>query len=301
VAARVFVQHLKSRPQDGQVRLSLQFLLSAMRAIKRKNPFTESFLVQLDVDLQSIGAEESSETWASKQRNRNGLSNCAPRHVGADATSCGKNNDNPSYSVTPGNSQLELTSRQRMPGIVSSAGMQQTANVVFPHEMDGVLPHEMETSPYASGGQQTPGSTNQSHPTPDSHAPPYSPLIKNSLQDHQQPNCLQMEPNHLSAMLDPGDPAFATGFDVNAFPTSSNVHGEKTGFTLQQQWPGGGTGPTPGPSMSPAGMNELVNRMSDADWSNMMESFAANGWDGALGQQDAGNPPTMPPGLGGTS
>ncbi|KAM5442131.1 hypothetical protein MferCBS31731_002961 [Microsporum ferrugineum] len=55
VAARVFVQYLKSRPQDQAVRSSLQFLLSAMNAVKRKIPLAESFLVQLDVDLEGSG------------------------------------------------------------------------------------------------------------------------------------------------------------------------------------------------------------------------------------------------------
>jgi len=53
VAARVFVQYLKSRPNDDQIRSSLQFLLSAMGHLKKMNPLTESFLVQLDVDLSA--------------------------------------------------------------------------------------------------------------------------------------------------------------------------------------------------------------------------------------------------------
>ncbi|KAI0111560.1 fungal-specific transcription factor domain-containing protein [Daldinia grandis] len=55
VAARVFVQYLKSRPDDSQTADSLRFLLAAMNALKRKNPLTESFLVQLDVDLEALG------------------------------------------------------------------------------------------------------------------------------------------------------------------------------------------------------------------------------------------------------
>ncbi|RDW88831.1 hypothetical protein BP6252_00863 [Coleophoma cylindrospora] len=55
VAARVFVQFLKSRPEESQTVDSLRFLLSAMNALKRKNPLTESFLVQLDVDLEGLG------------------------------------------------------------------------------------------------------------------------------------------------------------------------------------------------------------------------------------------------------
>ncbi|AEO54258.1 hypothetical protein MYCTH_2296636 [Thermothelomyces thermophilus ATCC 42464] len=56
VSARVFVQYLKSRPDDSQAADSLRFLLSAMNALKRRNPLTESFLVQLDVDLEALGA-----------------------------------------------------------------------------------------------------------------------------------------------------------------------------------------------------------------------------------------------------
>ncbi|KAK0733375.1 fungal-specific transcription factor domain-containing protein [Lasiosphaeria miniovina] len=55
VAARVFVQYLKSRPDDSQTADSLRFILSAMNALKRRNPLTESFLVQLDVDLEALG------------------------------------------------------------------------------------------------------------------------------------------------------------------------------------------------------------------------------------------------------
>lgn len=55
VSARVFVQYLKSRPEDSQTVDSLRFLLTAMNALKKKNPLTESFLVQLDVDLEALG------------------------------------------------------------------------------------------------------------------------------------------------------------------------------------------------------------------------------------------------------
>jgi hypothetical protein len=54
VSARVFVQYLKSRPDDSQTVDSLGFLISAMNALKRRNPLTESFLVQLDVDLEAL-------------------------------------------------------------------------------------------------------------------------------------------------------------------------------------------------------------------------------------------------------
>ncbi|KAF2272588.1 uncharacterized protein EI97DRAFT_445659 [Westerdykella ornata] len=55
VAARVFIQYLKTRPKDQQMSATLQFMLQAMAALRRKNPLTESFLAQLDVDLESAG------------------------------------------------------------------------------------------------------------------------------------------------------------------------------------------------------------------------------------------------------
>lgn len=57
VSARVFVQYLKSKPEDAQTIDSLRFLISAMNALKRRNPLTESFLVQLDVDFEALAAK----------------------------------------------------------------------------------------------------------------------------------------------------------------------------------------------------------------------------------------------------
>ena len=55
VAARVFVQYLKKMPNDQEVRQSLEFLLAAMRVIQGKNPLTESFIVQLKMDIEGSG------------------------------------------------------------------------------------------------------------------------------------------------------------------------------------------------------------------------------------------------------
>ena len=81
VAARVFVQYLKSRPKDEQVRASLQFLLTAMGHIKKKNPLTESFLVQLDVDLAGMLANGPAPMFAG---------NCTGAKPGTDSASAGK-------------------------------------------------------------------------------------------------------------------------------------------------------------------------------------------------------------------
>ena len=49
------MQHLKARPDDLAARSSLEFILSALNALKAKNPLAESFLVQLEVDLEGMG------------------------------------------------------------------------------------------------------------------------------------------------------------------------------------------------------------------------------------------------------
>ena len=49
------MQALKRLPNDHEIQTSLEFLLNSMHALKRKNPLTESFLVQLAVDLESAG------------------------------------------------------------------------------------------------------------------------------------------------------------------------------------------------------------------------------------------------------
>ncbi|KAJ5935424.1 hypothetical protein N7466_004971 [Penicillium verhagenii] len=57
ISARVFVQYIKSRPDDSAVYSSLQFIVGALNAMKSKNPLTESFLIQLDVDLEGTGIQ----------------------------------------------------------------------------------------------------------------------------------------------------------------------------------------------------------------------------------------------------
>lgn len=59
VAARVIVQHGKIRPDDQATQSSLEFLISVMRALKRKHPLAESFLAKLDVDIKHRGMHNS--------------------------------------------------------------------------------------------------------------------------------------------------------------------------------------------------------------------------------------------------
>lgn len=59
VAARVFVQFLKAKAEDTDTRLSLNFLLAALEWLKVKNPLSESFLVQLSLDIQGSGLDNA--------------------------------------------------------------------------------------------------------------------------------------------------------------------------------------------------------------------------------------------------
>ncbi|CAL5874636.1 uncharacterized protein PFLUO_LOCUS8933 [Penicillium psychrofluorescens] len=68
ISARVFVQYLKSRPDDSTVQSSLQFVIGALNAMKSKNPLTESFLVQLDVDLEGTGIRAVNASFADSAK-----------------------------------------------------------------------------------------------------------------------------------------------------------------------------------------------------------------------------------------
>ena len=57
VAARVLVQHVKANRQDGEVKTSLEFLLTAMAALRRKVPLSESFMIQLQLDIEASGLD----------------------------------------------------------------------------------------------------------------------------------------------------------------------------------------------------------------------------------------------------
>ncbi len=57
VASRVFVQYLKKMPNDQEVLASLEFLLSALQALKRRNPLSESFLIQLGLEIEGAGLD----------------------------------------------------------------------------------------------------------------------------------------------------------------------------------------------------------------------------------------------------
>ncbi|CAK4032090.1 transcriptional regulatory [Lecanosticta acicola] len=319
VAARVFVQYLKSRPKDDQVKTSLQFLLTAMHAIKRKNPLTESFLVQLDVDLEHAGLQDSMQLRAQldqlmKSTIRNPtrsegcpmsewlgmdkMSNKAPHTYGdnglAAFTHPRTNIVDPSdltdqsqafgHNQKPSaTNQFNLPNRQRTPG--SGPGTYQSPGNFNP---------EMDTSPDGSSNDHlTPGSSTQSNPNQSSHTSHtgYSP------QNQQQGGAGGVtQANDLAGItgiFDPNDASFnMADFSMSDFP----MEHPQQGFVLPQNWAGGsgsnsGTGLTPGSNSSTGatgimagfsggGLGDMMPGMSDADWNQVLESFT--GWEGTV-------------------
>lgn len=170
VAARVFVQYLKSRPEDSQTGDSLRFLLSAMNALKKKNPLTESFLVQLDVDLEGLGMRnpkyksvfaysEDSLGIATAKAAQQGHSPDAPPHgiLGNDCNFLRIAKDVPivdEASPTRTNSQSEPASATRTDSFVNGRGnWDNTASGGGPdvqRTMQGLALGDMPTNPYLS-------------------------------------------------------------------------------------------------------------------------------------------------------
>ncbi|KAI9800088.1 MAG: hypothetical protein M1825_004270 [Sarcosagium campestre] len=171
VSARVFIQFLKSRPDDDQVRSSLQFLVSAMHALKKKNPLTESFLVQLDVDLDGAGLDDPKNNARFAFSLRKGVSEIAadPDNVCIPIVEIReKQASNPLRY----NAEMNSTSSNSIP--VSDPSDNRFQSQSWPGPTSGInLPNRQKLPSYnlqatSSGGQDGPGmnaaATTQSPP-----------------------------------------------------------------------------------------------------------------------------------------
>lgn len=307
VAARVFVQYLKSRPHDAQVRSSLQFLLSAMHAIKRKNPLTESFLVQLDVDLESAGLEDARTLRVQPPRvssTPNRSSGCPTAQIGlhpvADDILIPKighqvptYGDNGAAAFTDPNQTSHF-----LPSVSSAQSFEYSTADMTDYLNDSpqfTLPNrqrtpssargsgaykspqsldnkaEMDTSPDTGNDHRTPSSATQSQANPSSHTSNtgYSP------QTHNHPSegssSLQQDQARFTKPIDLTSSAFSTEFDMPNFPTPMPDSQQHPGYVLTQNWsdgyPGMSTGMTPN-----AGLNDLMN-MTDADWNQVIDGL----------------------------
>lgn len=319
VAARVFVQYLRSRPQDHQIGSSLQFLLSAMHAIKRKNPLTESFLIQLDVDLESAGLE--SLRLQQKHRptptNQNSQS-CVSGGLAAATSAAGESGGGSGGTGRPtyGDQGLAafsnpsqqnggmLDMRSKNTTFVATIAGGANDNSDFSgmqfglptrqRSTPGVFIFEMDTSPDdASGNDQQGGGGGSgssvqnnnlggggsSTRTPSSSATTYSPLQ-------------QVDP-----MFEPG------GYTAQPGVRLQGVHQPGGAFIAPHDWGDDGSAPPPQDvgvqgvpdilagtgfgTLSGSGggggeLGDVMAGMSDAEWNSVLESMG--GWDSGLDQ-----------------
>lgn len=279
VAARVFVQYLKSRPKDVQVKTSLHFLLHAMTVIKKKNPLTESFLVQLDVDLEGAGLEDSRKFRDSSEKTEfdHRFADCLigqqPDEHSRRTTGDGGlgTYTNPDTAAIREVSPLQGVSS---PSSLNAEVLQAVDFSEFSNlhsiEVDDVLgrqPPSRSRGSYASASQHdmdtspdgTPGSSVQQVSTDSSHTG-YSPP------QAQDPSMMR------PAYIHPTTSTFSSDLNTTTLPNAQN-DSSLLDINLLANWGGNSmtpavsTGFTPAPEpISEAEFNEFMNQGNFTNW-----------------------------------
>ncbi|KAI6793114.1 hypothetical protein KC332_g17052 [Hortaea werneckii] len=305
VAARVFVQYLKPRPDDVQVRSSLQFLLQAMNAIKRKNPLTESFLVQLDVDMEAAGLG------SARPRNDRSTSNRGPGYPQTHQTmksthdGCGPTYGDQGLSkYADPNSDAAAGSRSNAAQEAFGYGSQDSTSPPFQlpdrrktpagftpgaipggallRSPEGGMIFDLGNSPEGSSGRGSSGDNNNNNNirTPSLSSGGSSQNRNNSSSHTSQTGYSPPEqerqnsdPGCMGMLFAGNTDAFVEGFETTTTMTGQFPPSAKTGFTP------GPTGMTPGSSSAAAaggGAQDFMS-MTDADWNRIMDGMA--GWE----------------------
>lgn len=307
VAARVFVQYLKSRPKDNQVRMSLHFLLTAMHALKRKNPLTGSFLVQLDVDLEAAGLEDSR---ALRQQMTN-PSQYVDRMPGPVQCNLAVGQDGELGGPPAYGDQGLAVYNQPDARNVFDIPILSTGSCPYTHEtpdpsFSSFVFNDSNQFEVTSREQRTPGSMHTLNDTTQNRSPTNlyrdmdtSPDESGGSGEQHTPNSLQNNSSHTSntAYSPPNaqdqqhyqtaraqHPSQSTTYDNNLnffdpndpsfttnFETSSfpatAFDHQQHGFPHPSDWSSGKTGLTPG-----APGVDMMN-VSDFDWNQMMEGM----------------------------
>lgn len=248
VAARVFVQYLKIHKDDMTRTSSLQFLLSAMQALKAKNPLTESFLVQLDVDLEASGLRVPSTAPGQSHvplRVSTGADICRPTNV--DQTQAKTLFDlrlaeerEKAMAMNPGApAAMPMTSSNLMDFSRESRKQRPDLKTSLqppgPDSMFGQVPSsyeetsggmDIDLSLDSSSGQRFPSQPNSRHPTPSassnnassqySFSPPHA-------DEQSSLNTNQPSPNTAAAMFPGGKniPSYPPDIPMSAEPSDA--------------------------------------------------------------------------------
>ncbi|RMX72823.1 hypothetical protein D0869_14225 [Hortaea werneckii] len=315
VAARVFVQYLKPRPDDVQVRSSLQFLLQAMNIIKRKNPLTESFLVQLDVDMEGagLGSARFRDNRSASNRSpgypqphqamKSTHDGCAPTYGDGGLSKYANPNSNaaPSSRSTteqerlgngshdPTSPPFQLPDRRKTPAGFTSGAIPGGALLRSP---EGGMIFDLGTSPEGSsssgggggGGRGSSNVDNNNRSTPslssgggsqNNTTSSHTSQTGYSPPDHERQNS---EPGCMGLLFDGNANAYVEGFETTTTATQ---------LPFSSSSAAGKTGFTPGPTgMTPrstaasaaaGGAQEDFMNMTDADWNRIMDGMV--GWE----------------------
>lgn len=290
-----------------------------MQAIKRRNPLTESFLVQLDVDLEGAGIEDTnalrvqlankSPTEASRSEG------CPMQQLHLDHAPVYGDNGIAAYNEPSGNPNLSSTvQQQQQPAFNFTETTEMTDESIAFMSMGGNtfdLPNrpagQTPGSNPSSGMHQSPQSFNnpEMEITPDTSAgerltpgSQYNSSGHASNKSYSPSNLWQSDngsTNNNNNNINSTTNAFAD-FDMHNYQPSN----DNQGFVLPSGWgssgtgmtpgggtgmtPSGGTGFTPGPTgytPNVSGMGDMLN-MSDAEWNQMMDNMQYNDWQTGL-------------------
>ncbi|KAJ5983789.1 Transcription factor [Penicillium waksmanii] len=298
ISARVFVQYLKSRPDDSTVYSSLQFVISALNAMKNKNPLTESFLVQLDVDLEGTGIKAmengkytSAHTAAVIQSYCPSRTECLSIYDVRDPTRPGTPDQSKPDSTSqtgPARRTTTLPSRYRDKGAVDSdlgsagSNAQHFTSLARASAINsdaigqgGIVDMDMDFSPDFGGlGDRNPPSD---HPTP-------STLNSSSNTSYSMSGIDNPSPERNSRIPPPPNRANLLPSTIST-PFTSLL---RSNTSLGDTAPGRTYPETPGwdmsatnPGLSNVDLSSLnVDALSEAQWAQILENNGSGpGWE----------------------
>ncbi|KAK6495318.1 hypothetical protein TWF481_003343 [Arthrobotrys musiformis] len=278
VAARVFVQYLKSNPNDENIRSSLEFLISAMGHLKKLNPLTESFLVQLDVDMiGSMDAPANNSRFPYglkkgavsecffKQQER---SSAAEIYVPQNGKSFDGNTCTPTSSTANGKSPSEvedppaaspffMCNRTIMNITIEKAAREKEAQRNGPTTVSSTSNSgSNHTSPSMDLSGSNEHSSSHTSPSNNSGFSPIEEIVTISSHDYMQ----QQQPAQTTSL---------SGFDFGFVP--GVVLGQVSGSTPKEF-----SGPTLQPDVFD--LNNLTTEQQDAMFSEMLAMNSPSQW-----------------------
>ncbi|KAH8697506.1 putative C6 transcription factor Prf [Talaromyces proteolyticus] len=296
VAARVFVQYLKSRADDQAVKSSLHFLLTALNALKQYSSLTESFLIQLDVDLagSEFGLSTTNNTSQKQKEPFDECSTIANIRL-ENATEIGNTNSPDSRGGSVSSQNIgSVPSRQRgynlnNPGSTNRS-VNSNSNASPGIDENQLWPNnEMNISPSFNLSDNPSGSDKASPATMNSSNAAITPSSMDKPLSTTQPqndniNKSSSIPDIASFNLDGNDPSHHfSGSTPHFFDTATmNVDIDSTGmenpFALNAGWSHPLEQPTGFEDASLNNMVDDLDPLSNRQFEQMLQGMGWNGW-----------------------